>query len=124
MGNGLRFGALALAAVIVFASGFWLARAGRPYVTPLLTVHKLVSLAGIVFVGVLVFQAARNGAYTQLDWFIVVAVLVAAVAVFATGGVASAISDTPVWVLVVHRVVPWPLVALVGLTAYRLAGRS
>ena len=43
---------------------------------------------------------------------------------FATGGVVSASNDAPSWVLAVHRIVPWPIVALIGLTLYRLAGKA
>jgi hypothetical protein len=74
----LRVIGLLVATVVIFGSGVWFTRAGRPYGVALQTVHKLVALAGLF-----------------------------AVATFASGGVVSASETAPVWVLWLHRVAPW-----------------
>lgn len=119
----LRFVLLAVAAAIVFVTGFLLTRTGRPYSTGLLTIHKLIDLAGIVFIAVIAVGGLRGGA-VALDWALVIAALLLALATFATGGVASASENVASWVLVAHRALPWPLVLAAGLTAYRFMARG
>jgi hypothetical protein len=121
--NPLRFGLLTLAVVVVFATGFLLARAGRPYGTGLLTVHKLVDLAAVVFLAILIVSALRASPATTLEWVLVIAASITVLATFATGGVVSATDSAPSWVLVAHRALPWPLVLILGATAYRILSR-
>lgn len=103
-------------AVVVLASGVWLTRAGWPFGTGLLTVHKLVALAAAVALGVLVYRSSRSGGFEALDWAIVIAAGVLTIASFASGGVVSAVESPPSWALWTHRLVTWiATVSLVGL---------
>lgn len=121
MSSQVRLILLAVAAVIVFVTGFLLTRTARPYSTGLLTVHKLVDLAGIVFVAVLAIGALRAGETMALDWVLVIAALLLALATLASGGVVSASENVASWILVAHRVLPWPLLLLLGLAVHRFA---
>jgi hypothetical protein len=113
---------LAVAGAVVFGTGVWLARAGRPYGTALTTVHKLVDLAAVIVIAVMVYQAQRTSPMTALEWAVVVAVAVLTIALFATGGMASAIETPPSWVLLVHRVAPW-LAGILAVAAVYMLGR-
>lgn len=124
MSSQLRFILLAVATAVVFASGFLLTRAGRPYSTGLLTAHKLIDLAGIVFVAVMAIGAIRAGHSATLDWALVIAALVVVLATLATGGMASASENVATWILLAHRVLPWPLLLLLGSIVYRFASRG
>jgi hypothetical protein len=114
---------LAVAGLVVFGTGIWLTRAGRPYGTALTTVHKLVDLAAVIVIGVMVYQAQRSSPLTGLEWVLIAAAAVLAIALFATGGMASAIEVPPTWVRLVHRVAPWPAGILTAAAIYMLGRR-
>ncbi|MHB9003504.1 MAG: hypothetical protein ACYC6C_05510 [Coriobacteriia bacterium] len=112
----VRTVALSTAAVVVMVTGIVLTRLGWPFGVVLLTVHKLVALIAVVFVGYLAFGAAQNGSLALGEWAILVATLTLCLAVFATGGVVSAMRDSPSWVLWTHRVGSWFAVVAVALS--------
>jgi predicted small integral membrane protein len=113
---------LGLAGVVVFGTGVWLTRTGRPYDTALTTVHKLVDAAAVIVIGVMTYQAQRSSPLTALEWTVIVAAAVLTIALFATGGVASAIETPPTWVLALHRVAPW-LAGILAIAAVHMLGR-
>ncbi len=43
-----------LLVVLIYASGFWVSRAGKPYPALNFNVHKLIALAGAVLFGFLI----------------------------------------------------------------------
>lgn len=94
------------ATVIVIASGVWLTVSGRPFGTGLQNVHKLVALAGFVYLGVIVWQS-RNGSLSGVLLTLVVSTAVLALASLASGGVVSAMSDALKGVVWLHRVASW-----------------
>ena len=113
---------LALAAVVVFGSGFWLSRAGRPYGPASLNVHKLVDLAAVIVLGVMVCRASRVSLLSAGEWLTVTLTGALFVALFATGAVSSAAEAPPKWVVRLHHLAPWAAVVLAALTAYLAAG--
>ena len=112
---------LVLAAVVVFGSGVLLTRSGKPYGSALLNLHKLIDLAAIVVVGVKVYQAAQADGLPALEWGITALTAALFVALLASGGVASGAQAPPKWVLWVHRVAPWIVLALAAATVYLTA---
>jgi hypothetical protein len=96
---------LTLAAVVVFASGFRLRAAGRPYAGWLVNVHKLVDLAGIVGIAVLVYRASSE--VSPAGWVLVAVAAALLIALLVTGGLLSAIEEPPPRVLAFHRIAPW-----------------
>ncbi|MHB1341324.1 MAG: hypothetical protein ACYC77_09140 [Coriobacteriia bacterium] len=122
MTPAVRAIALAVAAAIVFGSGIWLTRAGRPYSIGPLTVHKLVDLAAVVVIGMAVYQAHRASPLSALEWAVAGAAAVLTVAVFATGGVLSATENAPAWTLWLHRVGSWIAGVLALSSVYIVSG--
>jgi len=115
---------LAVAAVIVFVTGLMLTRAGRPYGAVMLNVHKLVDLAAVVFIVVQVVAAVRGPGLAALDWVLVGSAAIVVVATFVTGGMVSASDSVATWLVTAHRLLPWPLLALLAATVYQLAART
>jgi hypothetical protein len=109
---------LALAGVVVLATGVVLTRAERPYGAALLNVHKLVDLAAVVAIGVAIYQANRAAPFSAGAWAVVIAAAVLVVATFASGGVISAMDAPPAGVLWLHRIGSWVAAALVAASAY------
>jgi len=52
IGAGLFF-------LLIFLSGFWLGRTGKPYRPAIFNLHKLIGLATGIFLGVTVYQVHR-----------------------------------------------------------------
>jgi len=115
--------ALGLAAVIVIATGIWLTRAGRPYGTALLTLHKLVDLAVVVLVGVSVYQAQGAVPFPGTSWAVASVAAVCVVAGFATGGIVSANANAPSWVARAHAVAAWIAAGFLAGTYYLVVSR-
>lgn len=115
---------LVVAAAVVFATGFLMTRAGRPYGTAVLTVHKLVDLAAVVFIVLQVVAVVRGPGLAGLDWPLLVIALLVVVATFASGGIVSASDTSAAWLVTAHRLLPWPLLLLLAATVYRLSARA
>ena len=95
---------LAAAAVIIYVTGVWLTRSGRPFNAVLLTVHKLLSLAFLIFFGVLVYNASP---LTFFDWTFVVSAAVLSIVSFTSGGVLTVLEKAPSWAIWSHRIGVW-----------------
>jgi hypothetical protein len=121
--TALRLAVLALAGVTVFGSGLWLTRSGWPFSTLIVTIHKLVALAAVVFVGALTFQAVRAAPLSLSEWAAVVTAGLACVAAIASGGVVSALQEPPPAVRWAHRVVSWLAGVSVAVSVHLLMTR-
>ena len=114
----LRIPGLGFAAIVVLASGLWLARGAWPYGTGWVTIHKLVALAATVAVACLVYQANRATPFSTLELVVVLFAAASVVAAFASGGVVAASDNAPAWAFPIHRIVPYVAVALSGASTY------
>lgn len=123
MSNTLRVVLLAVAAIIVFVTGFLLTRAGRPYSAGILTLHKIIDVAAVIFIVVQVVMVARGAGLATIDWALVGVALLLVIATFATGGILSAGEQAAGWMLAAHRVLPWPLLMVLAGAVYRLGAR-
>jgi branched-subunit amino acid transport protein AzlD len=122
--NWLRIGAVAIGFLLVFVAGYWLARAGRPYGTVLLTVHKLIAVGILVFLGVSAFGANKVSPLGAGVWLIVALAALAFVATIAAGGVLSAVTSPPAAVAVLHKVAPYVTLLLTAAAFYLLLWRK
>ncbi|MCF7825408.1 MAG: hypothetical protein K9M55_03650 [Candidatus Marinimicrobia bacterium] len=104
--------------VIVFLSGYWLHRAGSPYGTFVLAIHKLVALVAIVIIGSLLVAAQRRIGLSGGDAYVVAAAVVLLIAAMASGGFISAMETAPKWVLVFHRIIPYFSAIAAGACVY------
>jgi len=113
---------LALATIVVLASGVWLTRTGKPYGTLALNVHKLVTVGAIAFAVYLIAQAHDAAPLSALQWTAAVAAGALVLAVIVTGGVVTAMTIAPAWALWFHRAVSWLAAALVAIGLLVSAG--
>jgi hypothetical protein len=93
--------------LFIFASGIWLTRAGRPYSGLLVTLHKLISLAGLVLVAITVAPVIRDRALRPAGIADAVVAGVLFVGTIVSGGVVSARASSPPALLALHRVGPF-----------------
>jgi hypothetical protein len=90
--------------VVVFLSGFRLHKLGKPYRTLLLTIHKLVPIALLVYLGL---SLRLMTPFSILTWLAIFFALFCFLVMVATGGWISAAKETPKVVLVIHKVAPY-----------------
>lgn len=123
-GDWWRIAGGAVAFVLEFVTGFWLARLGKPYGTALLTVHKLTAVGMLV---VLIVTASRANQVAPLGagvWLAVVLAIVAFVALIGSGGALSAMASPPAAVALLHKVAPYVTVLLTVLASFLLRAQS
>lgn len=124
--NQLRVVSLGAAFIIMFLSGFWLHRTGKPYGTLVFTIHKLIGVGMGVLLFIMVRQAHQ---ITALNMFEIVVVVVAAlffIATVTTGSVLSIPVSKPMPEIVstLNKVLPYFTVLATAITFYILLNRK
>jgi uncharacterized membrane protein YhiD involved in acid resistance len=109
---------IGLSFVLVFLSGLWVSRKGRPLNAGLSTVHKLVSLAAGVFLLVTVYQQGQIAPLNTAEWLAIAVTGVCFAAVVASGGILSSDKPRPTALLRVHQVVPVLTLISTGVMLY------
>jgi hypothetical protein len=106
--------------ILVFLSGFWLYRSGRPINTVVLTTHKLIALGTLILIGVTIYQINHVIALSTTTWIVAAITGILFVATIITGGLLSL--EQPVTaVSIVHKIGPFMTVAGVIVTLYLVA---
>lgn len=87
---------IAALALLIISAGFgiWIALAGSPYSTALLTLHKLTSLAFGVLCVLFLIRSVQSGGMTGGDIAVSVVFAVSVLSLLATGGIMSAKQPT------------------------------
>lgn len=110
VGAGLFF-------LVIFLSGFWLRRSGKPFNGVILTIHKLISLAAVAFLAIAVYRMNQSADLSALESTTVVVTGLLFLATIVSGGLLSTDRTPPAGVLVLHRIAPF---LTVGATAATL----
>jgi hypothetical protein len=109
--------------VVVFVSGVFLTRSGKPYSTFVLMVHKLVSVAALAYLVVAIVQVNRTvGLSAPQAWASVVTGL-SFLGTIATGGILSTDRPAARVLLTLHRITPFLTILVTALTLYLLLGQ-
>jgi hypothetical protein len=108
--------------LLVFLSGIWLSRSGRPLNVGISTAHKLVSLASGIYLLVTILQRNRMVPLGATEWIAIVVAGLCTLGTVASGGFLSSEEPRPVAVLRVHQVMPVLTVLSSGVTLYLVLG--
>jgi steroid 5-alpha reductase family enzyme len=122
-GDWWRIAGGAVAFVLEFVTGFWLARSGKPYGTALLTVHKLTAVGMLVVLVVTASRASKAAPLGAGVWLGVALAIVAFVALIGSGGALSAMASPPPAVSLLHKVAPYVTVLLTAVAFFLLRAR-
>jgi hypothetical protein len=106
--------------LLVFLSGFWLARSGKPYSPVIFTVHKLIALGAVILLGMLVSSIHRTAPLQAAHWLAVTCTALCLLALFITGGLLSIEKAIPGFVLKIHRMLPYLAVIAIAVSSYLL----
>lgn len=103
-----------------FIFGFWLFRTGKPYNSLLLTIHKLVSLATLVYIVIIANRVQLNVGLSTIEWISVVITILLFLISIATGGALSIDRPADILVSLMHKVVPVLSILSTAATLYLL----
>jgi len=110
--------------VLVIVSGLWLSRTGRPLNTLLLTIHKLIAVAGVVFLVVMLYRLNQTAPLSPVEIRLSVVTILLFFALIVTGGLLSTGKVWPGIVLRIHQVVPTLVILSTAANLYLLHGRK
>jgi hypothetical protein len=108
--------------LLVFLSGIWLSRTGRPLNVGISTVHKLISLAAGIFLLVTICQRNRMVPLGAAEWIAIVVTGLCFLGTVVSGALLSSDEPRPVAVLRVHQVMPVLTALSSGVTLYLVLG--
>ena len=106
--------------VFVLLSGLVLNRSGSPYNTAVLTIHKLIALAVLIFVMVSAYRKHQAAPLEALELAVVAITILLFVATIATGGILSTNKAMPAIVSRLHQITPFLTVAGTAVALYLL----
>jgi hypothetical protein len=110
--------------LLVFLSGYWLNRTGKPYSTVIFTIHKLISLSAILYLGMLVARVHQAVPLQSSQWLAIGITAACLVITMITGGLLSLEKAMPVYLLKVHQILPYLTVISIGVSLYLLLIRD
>jgi hypothetical protein len=108
--------------VLVIASGFWVAKLGRPLHAGVLAVHKLLALACLVLMIIIVRALAKGAVLNPLIITLITLTFVFFIVMIATGGMLGFEKTRPEFVKLTHKIVPYLTLAASAVTVYLLKG--
>lgn len=85
--------------------GIWLSHVGKPLNQIIFTVHKLLALATVIFVGIVIYNLNKNIEITALSLTLIVFIVIFFLALFTTGVFLSFEKPMPGIVLLIHKIV-------------------
>jgi hypothetical protein len=113
--------------LLIFLSGFWLSRSGKPYGTIRLNIHKLIALADVVLLVITVYWIHKTAPIQPVVFAAVIASMVFFTATIITGGLVS-ILGTGGWTTITpsvrtaislsHKILPYLTVLSTVATLY------
>lgn len=118
--KNLQLATVVAAFLLLFTTGYWLGRAGRPYGMSLMAVHKIVAMGVLIFLGVQAYRVNKLSALGAGLWLAVLLAGLAFVAMIATGGTLSAMAASPTMVGLIHKFAPYVTAVLTLLAFYLL----
>jgi len=101
----LRVAGAVLFFVFIFLSGIWLSSSGKPYNSAILNVHKLISLAAVVFLGITVYQINKTSRLSAAELIAAVVTGALILGTIISGGLSS-IGTMPTAILTMHQITP------------------
>jgi hypothetical protein len=114
IGTGVLF-------IFVFLSGVWLSNSGKPIGVVILTIHKLIGLAALVFIGATIYQLNQTAQLTALESGATAITGLLFVATIITGGLLSTGQPVAAAILTIHRIGPVLTVFSTVVTLHLLA---
>jgi hypothetical protein len=108
--------------LLVFLTGIWQSRKGRPLNVGISTVHKLVGLAAGVLLLVIIYQRNRVVPLNATEWTAIVVTGLCFLGTVISGALLTSAEPRPPALLRVHQIVPVLTALSTGATLYLVLG--
>jgi hypothetical protein len=122
--NQLRAVGAGLFFLFIFLSGFWLSNSGKPYNAIILTIHKLISLAAVVFLVITIYQINQVAKLSAIELIAGVVTGLFFLSTIISGGLLSTGKPKPAAILTMHQITPFLTVLSTAVTLYLLISRK
>ena len=124
--NQLRIAGIGAGFVIMFLSGFWLNRTGKPYGTLIFTIHKVIGLGMGFLLFIMVKQSNQITPFSSPEMIAVVVTVLFFIATVTTGSLLSIPVSKPMPEIVstLNKIFPYITVLSIGVTLYLLLTRK
>ena len=124
--NQLRIAGIGAGFVIMFLSGFFLNRTGKPYGTLIFTIHKAIGLGMGLFLFIMVKQSNQITPFSSPETIAVVVTVLFFIATVTTGSLLSIPVSKPMPEIVstLNKIFPYITVLSTGVTLYLLLTRK
>jgi hypothetical protein len=109
--------------LVVFATGIWMNKTGKPYNSFLLTLHKLIVVCFFVYLSVICYQLNKSEALSIIELtccWLTISIFICAII---TGGLISADIKLPLLVNIIHKAISFVSVITTGILIYLLRDR-
>lgn len=90
--------------LLIFLSGFWLMRSGKPYPGIPFNIHKFIALGCAVYLGAVIFRLQQESALVGLHAGVAVTAAACAIAAVVSGGLLNLPKIMHSRMLILHRV--------------------
>jgi hypothetical protein len=120
----LRVAGAGLFFLLIFLSGFWLSRSGRPYPGLGFNLHKLIALGAVVFLGLMVSRVHQMVPLGPVQMAAVAITGLLFIGTILTGGLLSTGKSMPAAVSTIHHLVPYLTVLATAAALYLLLTAS
>jgi hypothetical protein len=124
--NQLRVVSVGAGFLIMFLSGFWLSRTGKPYGTFIFTIHKLIGVGMGILLFVTVRQIHQTASLRPIEIIAVIVTVLFFIATVTTGSLLSIPISKPMpdIVSMLNKVLPYFTVLFTAVTLYLLLNRK
>ncbi len=106
--------------LLMFLSGFWLSRAGKPYPGGKFNLHKFIGLGTGAFLILMVYRAQQAAPLSALQVTAVAITALLFITNVIAGGLVSLTKPMPGAVKLIHKVFPYICTIAAGVTVYLL----
>ena len=120
----LRFVGAGLFFLLIFLSGYWLSRSGKPYNVIVLTIHKLIAVAAFVLLVITMIRSNQGTALSTIELIAGVVTGLFFLSLIVTGGLLSSNKEMPAVVLKLHQIAPYLTVLFTLATLYLVQARE
>jgi len=122
--NQIRIADTGLLFLFIFLSGVWLSNSGKPLNGIILGIHKLISLAVVVFLVVIICRVNRTAKLSAIELSAAIVTGLFFLGTIITGGLLSTDKSVPAVILTMHQITPILTVLSTAATLYLLLYRK
>ena len=114
---------IVLIAIVIYVSGAWLNKSGKPYNVIVLTIHKLIAFGIFIYIVISCYRIYKTDALTSIESILCLFMVASFLSGIISGGFLSANASVPSFVQLIHRVSSVASVIFTGAIIYLLRVR-